>query len=64
MADQAPSTIEDTSTLSTSKKMQYAKLHDELAKLNNNVQTFGQHIKVTVEQVPSVRQMGNLHASL
>lgn len=60
-----PATIlEDTSSLTTSKKMQYAKLHSELAKLNKSVQVFGDRIKVTAEQQPSFRQMGTLHASL
>lgn len=56
--------LEETSTLTTSKKMQYAKLHSELARLNENIQDFGDRIKVTAEQQPSFRQMGTLHASL
>jgi peptidoglycan hydrolase CwlO-like protein len=56
--------MEDNSTTYTSKKMQYAKLHAELKKLEKNIETLDRNVKDTVEQVPSFRKMGTLHASL
>ena len=58
MADAQPNT--DTSTLATSKKMEYAKLHAELAKLNKTVEKFGEHVKDTVEQAPFLSPNGYL----
>lgn len=52
------------STLNSSKKLQYANLHAELAKLNKNMERLGNNIQLTAEQVPSFRQMGTFHSSL
>lgn len=54
----------DTSTMYVSKKMQYAKLRDELKILEKNIDTLDRNVKDTVDQVPSFRKMGTLHASM
>lgn len=54
----------EDSKVQASKKMQYARLRDELNKLEENIQTLDNNIKETVDQVPSFRKMGTLHASM
>lgn len=56
--------MEQVDSPSGSKKLQYAILNEELAKLDQNLKRFEKNVKEAVEQVPSFLEMGTLHASM
>jgi cell division protein FtsB len=47
-----------------SNKKQYDKLQGELNKLEQNMKKLEGNMKITLEQIPSIRQLGTSHSSL
>lgn len=54
----------ENSTVYKSNKKQYDKLQRELSKLEQNMKKLEGNMKTTLEQIPSIRQLGTLHSSL